>query len=121
MICSTGLVYDSTKNGTYTLKARGGEWHHYSSTNTYIRWPSIYRSGYYFHSPLYHGDKTINGSAVKRLGKRGSQGCIRLTVRDAKWVYDYCGAGTAVYICDGKKLPNLNKALKAKKVEVKGF
>ena len=120
MICSSGRVYDRTVNGTYTLKARKGEWYQYPS-GVYIRYPSIYRDGYYFHSPLYSSSKKINSSTVSKLGTRQSLGCVRLKVRDAKWIYDYCKAGTAVYICDGAAKDSLKKAIKPATVKVKGF
>lgn len=120
MICSTGKTYDRTKNGTYTLKARKGEWYKYPS-GCYIRWPSIYRSGYYFHSVLYKSKKKIYTGTIEKLGTRQSQGCIRLKVRDAKWVYKNCPEGTTVYICDGKKLSQLKEAITPRYVSVKGF
>ena len=120
MLCSTGKVYDRTKNGTYKLKARVEKWHHYS-TGVYIRWPSIYRDGYYFHSPLYSSSKSLMMSTVRRLGTRQSEGCIRLKVKDAEWVYKNCDTGTAVYICNGAKKKDLKKAIKVKDVSVKGF
>ena len=120
MICSSGKVYDRTKNGTYVLKARKGEWYQYPG-GYYIRWPSIYRDGYYFHSPLYNPRKSLSGGTVDKLGTRQSLGCIRLKVKDADWVYHNCPKGTAVYICDGAKKANLLKALKPKDVKVKGF
>ena len=120
MICSSGKVYDRTKNGTYKLKSRKGQWYQYPS-GCYIRWPSIYRSGYYFHSPLYYSSKKIMTSTVRRLGTRQSLGCIRLKVFDAEWIYKNCDAGTAVYICDGKSRDSLRKALKPRTVKVSGF
>lgn len=120
MICSSGSVYDRTKNGTYTLKPREGEWYRYPS-GVYIRYPSIYRDGYYFHSPLYSAKKHIMSGTVGKLGTRQSLGCIRLKMRDAQWVYENCPAGTRVYICDGMKRFALKKAIKPRKVTVKGF
>ena len=120
MLCSTGRVYGRTKNGTYKLKARRGEWYQYPS-GVYIRFPSIYREGYYFHSPLYNANKTIRSATVYKLGSRQSLGCVRLKVRDAEWVYKYCKAGTTVYICDGKNRAKLRKAIKPRNVKVKGF
>ncbi len=120
MLCSTGRVYDRTKNGTYKLKARVEKWHQYS-TGVYIRWPSIYRDGYYFHSPLYSSSKSIMMSTVRALGTRQSEGCVRLKVRDAEWVFKNCPKGTAVYICNGAKKKSLVKAIKVKSVSVKGF
>ena len=120
MLCSTGRVYGRTKNGTYKLKARKGEWYRYPS-GVYIRYPSIYRDGYYFHSPLYNANKTIRSSTVYKLGSRQSLGCVRLKVRDAEWVYKHCKTGTTVYICDGKNRSSLRKAIKPRNVKVKGF
>ena len=120
MICSSGKVYDRTQNGTYKLKARKGEWYQYPS-GVYIRYPSIYRDGYYFHSPLYSSGKKVMSSTVGKLGTRQSLGCVRLKVRDAKWIYENCPAGTAVYICDGGARDSLKKAIKPATVKVKGF
>ena len=120
MICSTGKVYERTKNGTFKIKGHLNEWYRYPS-GTYIRWPSIYRSGYYFHSVLYSSKDSISTSTVRKLGTRQSQGCVRLKVRDAEWLYKNCGKGTTVYICDGAKRDKLKKALLPKHVEVLGF
>lgn len=120
MICSSGRVYDRTKNGSYTLKERRGEWYRYPS-GVYIRYPSIYRDGYYFHSPLYNAKKGIMSGTVGKLGTRQSLGCIRLKVNDAEWVYKHCPEGTRVYICDGKKRESLKKAVRPQNIKVKGF
>ena len=42
----------------------------------------------------------LNKTSVRKLGRRASHGCIRLTVEDAKWIYDNCPAGTTVIIQD---------------------
>jgi hypothetical protein len=39
------------------------------------------------------------------LGTAASHGCIRLTVEDAKWIYNNCSSGTTVIIYDDKKNP----------------
>jgi len=117
MICSSGKNYDRTRNGTYTLKSRRGEWYRYPS-GCYIRWPSIYRSGYYFHSPLYRSSKKLMGSTVDKLGTRQSLGCIRLKVRDAEWIYKNCPAGTTVYICDGHHRDELKRAIRPQDVSI---
>ncbi len=120
MICTTGRVWDWTENGTYKLQARRSEWKRYPS-GVYIRYPSTYRSGYYFHSPLYSSGKSVMSYTVGQLGSRRSLGCVRLKVRDAEWVYRYLGEGTAVYICDGSDRDSLKSAIRPKKVEVQGF
>ena len=37
-------------------------------------------------------------ASVNKLGRRASHGCIRLTLDDAKWIYDNIGEGTEVWI-----------------------
>lgn len=118
MICSTGKVYDRTENGDYTLKSKMDEWYRYPS-GVYIRYPSIYQSGYFFHSVLYGSGKSVMSSTVARLGTRQSLGCIRLKVSDAQWVYKNLVNGTKVQIVDGKDISSLRNALKPKKVSVK--
>ena len=51
-----------------------------------------------FHSvPYTKKDKsTLEWEEYDKLGTSASLGCIRLTVQDAKWIYDNCMAGTYV-------------------------
>lgn len=122
MICSTGLTYERTRNGEYKIERKIGEWYTYPGpSGDTIRWPSVYRSGYYFHSPLFNRDHTIRYSTINRLGQRASAGCVRLPNNDAEWVYRYCPIGTTVYICDGEARTELRDALKPKTVKVQGF
>ena len=39
---------------------------------------------------------TIDRSAYSKLGQKASAGCIRMTVRDAKWIYENLERGTYV-------------------------
>lgn len=58
-----------------------------------------------FHSVPGSNATNYNISAHKynMLGEPASAGCIRMTVADAKWIYDNCGIGTVVTI--GDELP----------------
>ena len=52
-----------------------------------------------FHSVPYlvKGDKSsLEYWAYDQLGQRVSMGCVRLTVADAKWIYNNCPVGTQV-------------------------
>lgn len=53
-----------------------------------------------FHSSSYSENKKnkLIPEEYNRLGEGISHGCIRLTVADAKWIYDYCKEGTTVEI-----------------------
>ena len=54
--------------------------------------------GILFHSvPYLRQDKsTLKYEEYDKLGTSASDGCIRLTVEDAKWIYDNCDSGTLV-------------------------
>lgn len=59
-----------------------------------------------FHSVPYleEDPSTLEYEEYNKLGTQASAGCIRLTVEDAKWLYDHCPAGTTVKIYgDGKE------------------
>ncbi len=66
----------------------------------------IYK-GVLFHSVYYHraDPSTLYASAYNQLGTICSHGCVRLTVADAKWIYDNCRLGTTVYVHDSSWLP----------------
>ncbi|MCT8976711.1 L,D-transpeptidase [Clostridium sp. CX1] len=50
---------------------------------------------YLFHSVLYNkSDKLVDG----RLGYNISHGCIRLSLENAKYIYDNIPSGTAIWI-----------------------
>lgn len=44
-----------------------------------------------------------------KLGEQASQGCVRLAVSDAKWVYDNCPTGTNVSIYDDAENAGLSE------------
>ena len=48
----------------------------------------------------YNNPGSMAMGEYNRLGKQASHGCIRLTVEDAKWIYDNIEAGTVCIIYD---------------------
>ena len=56
-----------------------------------------------FHSVWYYSYDLNSQSTVQynKLGTPASHGCVRLTVADAKWVYDNIPSGTSITIFDG--------------------
>lgn len=58
-----------------------------------------------FHSvPYFEQDNsTLEYAEYNKLGETASAGCIRLTVADAKWLYDNCPAGTTVRMYRSEK------------------
>lgn len=73
--------------------------------------------GVYFHSIMY--DKrdvnTLQGGAFHRLGGKGSHGCVRLYVEDAKWLYYYACPGTTIKVSNTEPAnSSMRKLLKTK-------
>lgn len=61
-----------------------------------------------FHSVPYrrkYDKASLIYSYYDRLGTSASAGCVRLTVEDAKWIYDNCELGTNVEFYDDKNNP----------------
>ncbi len=105
MACSVG-VGSRTITGTFQTKERyrwkalmGDVWGQYATRIV---------GGILFHSVYYYKNGNPASLATKefnKLGAAASHGCIRLTVEDAKWIYDNCPTDTTVIIYDNKKNP----------------
>lgn len=67
--------------------------------------------GILFHSVWYYSHSKASQSTVQynKLGQTASHGCIRLSVADAKWIYDNCKLGTKVTIYSSKNPGPLGK------------
>ncbi len=96
--CSGG---ESTPEGTfqtiekYEWRALFGDvWGQYATRIT---------GHYLFHSvPYLEKDKTtLEYDEYNKLGSTASAGCIRLCVKDVKWIYDNCPIGTTVKMYRG--------------------
>lgn len=98
--CSVGLPSTPTPKGTYhTLNKY--RWHTLMGPS-YGQYCTQVVRGIYFHSVAGYNMTSYNlkASDYNKLGSPASHGCIRLCVRDAKWIYDNCGLGTTVNIYD---------------------
>ena len=102
MICSSGRQKHDTPVGTYKISDR----YTYKllgtgDTNCYGLWACRFKPHYLFHSvPI--SDKATKADAghymcdmhkYEKLGTVASDGCVRLTVADAKWIYDFSETG----------------------------
>ena len=95
MVCSTG-TYTPT-SGVYRTLGKGNWWP--LMGNVYGQYSTHIMGDILFHSVPYltKGDKSsLEYWAYDQLGKRVSMGCVRLTVADAKWIYNNCPIGTQV-------------------------
>lgn len=106
MVCSVGDTGTETKLGTFHTQAKyrwkellGNVWGQYSTRIV---------GGILFHSVYYYGNKnpaTLATREYNKLGSPASHGCIRLTVEDARWIYQNCPVGTTVVVYDDKESP----------------
>ncbi len=72
---------------------------------------------YLFHSVPYtqYGNiRSLQTAEYNKLGTLASHGCIRLTVEDAKWIYDNCPTGTPITIYSSADPGPLGKPSAAK-------
>ena len=117
------IVYTKDASGEYTVpikamtcsvgkegRTRRGV---FKTVGSRYRWLSLYggvygqyatriQGHYLFHSvPYYSQNKAdLETEEYNKLGSPASLGCIRLSVADAKWVYEHCPKGTIVDIYD---------------------
>lgn len=98
MVCSCGTA--TPTSGTYTIP--GGKWDRWTwgqmVGNVWAQYYVRIKGSILFHSvPYTSKDKsTLEYWEYDKLGTTASAGCVRLTCKDAKWIYDNCVAGTKV-------------------------
>lgn len=84
---------------TYSLKKYGGwEWKGLFG-DVFGQYATQITGNILFHSVPYteKGNKaSLEYWEYDKLGTPASMGCVRLTVKNAKWIYDNCMAGTPV-------------------------
>jgi lipoprotein-anchoring transpeptidase ErfK/SrfK len=96
MLCSTGT--NTPKTGTYKITYFKKEWlalqgKVYGQYCTQIVGDILFHSVPYLE---YGNPESLEYWEYDKLGQEASLGCIRLTVKDAKWIFDNCNAGTKV-------------------------
>lgn len=110
-ICSVGIGGDdSTPDGVFKISKRY-DWRTLFGTEpgTYVygQYTVKFNGNILFHSVPYKrkNKESLKMEEFAKLGTPASQGCVRLCVRDAKWIYDNCVNDTQVRVLDGKDGP----------------
>ena len=111
--CSTGRNGRTPTGIFYSIKGyewgplMGGVWGQYYT---------VIRGNILFHSvPYYSMSKdNLEWEEYNKLGEEASAGCVRLSVIDAKWIYDNCPNGMKIKIYDGELPPGVEKPIALK-------
>lgn len=108
-ICSVGKSSSKTPTGTFKTsdKASWG----WLVGNLYGQYYTRITGSILFHSVPYtkKAKNTLEWDEYNKLGTAASKGCVRMTVRDVKWIYDNCPRGTTVKIYDGNLPSGVSK------------
>ena len=100
MKCSTGRNSSPTPTGTFQDgTGPGARWHYFTKFSCWAQYAFYIQGDIMFHSVLYNskGGK-VTQSSVNHLGSKASHGCVRLSVEDAKWIWDNCPQNTKVIV-----------------------
>lgn len=97
--CSTGL-HDSTPHGIFLEGHPVNRWHYFKKFYCWAQYSYKIVDDIMFHSVIYGSkdEKSLRQSSQRNLGNPASHGCVRLSVADAKWLYEHCGRGQTVIV-----------------------
>lgn len=97
--CSTGLN-DSTPRGVYPNGHPVNRWHYFKKFNCWAQYSFKIVDDIMFHSVIYgsKNENSLRKSSERNLGSPASHGCVRLSVEDAKWLFEHCKRGSVVIV-----------------------
>ena len=93
MVCSSGKASTPTVKGNFTVGIKGS--YFIAEGGARCKYYTQIRGNYLFHSVLY--DKKGNYIIDNTLGVAVSHGCVRLDLKNAKFIYDSIPARTAIW------------------------
>lgn len=102
MVCSTGRATPLGSYRTYYRRRWNGLF-----GDVYGQYATGIVGDILFHSVPYYSTHLddLEYEEYNKLGTAASMGCVRMCVRDVKWVYDYCSIGTVVEFYDDENDP----------------
>ncbi len=107
-VCSVGMN-NKTPTGTYKTQDKAS-WG-WLVGNLYGQYYTRIVGDILFHSVPYtkKSKDSLEWDEYNKLGTPASKGCVRMTVRDVKWIYNNCPKGTTVKIYDGNLPSGVSK------------
>jgi lipoprotein-anchoring transpeptidase ErfK/SrfK len=96
-VCSTGSKGSETITGTFRIAERGKSFYSKRLGEGGYYWTQFH-GDYLFHSVPFDENYEIEPEEATKLGTPASHGCVRLSVENAKWIYDHIPRGTVVTI-----------------------
>jgi len=94
--CSTGLNISPTTRGTFIISERG-PWFYSERLASGAKFWMRFNDQYLIHSiPMDKNQKPLPGENA--VGQKLSNGCIRLLLPDAKWLYENIPDGSVIVI-----------------------
>lgn len=114
-VCSCGREGHETPEGTFQTSDYY-EWRKMVD-GTYGRYAVRFNGQILFHSAPYleESPDTLEWEEYNKLGQSASLGCVRMSLKDAKWIYDNCKPGTKVVVySDNEYAGDLGKPSAAK-------
>ena len=104
MVCSVGREGHGTPEGQFKT-SNYYDWR-LMKDGTYGRYAVRFNKHILFHSVPYYSQSPdqLEWDQYNLLGEAASLGCVRLSVADAKWIYDNCKVGTPVLVYSNDKV-----------------
>ena len=122
IVCSCGREGHETPEGTFQT-SNYYEWRKMVD-GTYGRYAVRFNGKILFHSVPYFEEapNTLEWEEYNKLGQNASLGCVRMSVEDAKWIYDNCKPGTTVIVySNNEETGELGKPVATKIDETSSF
>ncbi len=97
--CSTGL-HDSTPHGVFLDGHPLNRWHYFKKFYCWAQYSFEIEGDILFHSVIYsnNNENSLRSGSLYALGNPASHGCVRLQVKDAKWLFENCKRGETVIV-----------------------
>lgn len=113
MLCTTGRWDTPTPKGEFTMGKQRERFGYFEKFECYAQYWSQIDGDIFIHSVLYREKDadTLIRSSYRNLGRSSSHGCVRLTVPDARWIYENVAPGSSVRIVKKERDKALVQAL----------